>query len=132
MCTFFAVGLGSGINDGGSPCSGGDDEHRLSAMEVVVRSLCSTYADSDSAICGEFIHILCMYMHQTCRPCIYVHACTYALLLYVTVHAKTSLVCTKIHFLAQLIATHISYLHSMSPMARLNWSAFLGGGFTTL
>ena len=48
---------------------------------------------------------------------------------YVTVHAKTSLVRTKIKiaFLAQLIATHISYLHSMSPMARLNWSAFLGG-----
>ena len=38
----------------------------------------------------------------------------------------------EIHFLAQLIATHISYLHSMSPMARLNWSAFLGGGFTAL
>ena len=50
------------------------------------------------------------------------------------VHAKTSLVRTKIEiqFLAQLIATHISYLHSMSPMARLNWSDFLGGGFTTL
>ena len=28
--------------------------------------------------------------------------------------------------LAQLIATLISYLHSMSPMTRLNWSAFLG------
>ena len=54
--------------------------------------------------------------------------------IYVTVHAKTSLVRTKIeiHFLPQLIATYISYLHSMSPMARLNWSAFLGGGFTTL
>ena len=50
----------------------------------------------------------------------------------VTVHAKTSLVCTKIeiNFLPQLIATYISYLHSMSPMARLNWSAFLEGGFT--
>ena len=47
---------------------------------------------------------------------------------YVTVHAKTSLVRTKIeiHFLPQLIATYISYLHSMSPLARLNWSAFLG------
>ena len=55
-------------------------------------------------------------------------------LLYVTVHAKISLVRTKIeiHFLHQLIATYISYLHSMSPMARLNWSAFLGGGFTGL
>ena len=54
--------------------------------------------------------------------------------IYVTVHAKTSLVRTKIeiHFLPQLIATYISYLHSMSPMARLNWSAFLGGGFTAL
>ena len=33
---------------------------------------------------------------------------------YMTVHAKTSLVRTKIeiHFLAQLIATHISYLHA--------------------
>ena len=53
---------------------------------------------------------------------------------YVTVHAKTSLVRNKIkiHFLAQLITTHISYLHSMSPMVRLNWSGFLGGGFTTL
>ena len=52
----------------------------------------------------------------------------------VTVHAKTNLVCTKIeiHFLAQLIATHISYLHSTSPVARLNWSAFLEGGFKTL
>ena len=52
-----------------------------------------------------------------------------------TVHAKTSLVHTKIEiqiYMAQLIATHISYLHSMSPMARLNWSAFLGSGFTTL
>ena len=50
------------------------------------------------------------------------------MLINVTVHAKTSLVCTEIeiHFLPQLIATHISYLHSMSPMARLNWSAFLG------
>ena len=57
-------------------------------------------------------------------------------LIYVTVHAKTSLVCTKIeiHFLPQLIATYISYvyLHSMSPMTRLDWSAFLGGGFTAL
>ena len=46
----------------------------------------------------------------------------------VTVHAKIHQVSTKIeiHFLAQLIATHIIYLHSMSPMARLNWSAFLG------
>ena len=32
----------------------------------------------------------------------------------------------KFTFLAHLIATHIGYLHSMSPMARLNWSAFLG------
>ena len=48
--------------------------------------------------------------------------------IYVTVHAKSSLVRTKmkIHFLAQLIATLNSYLHSMSPMARLNRSAFLG------
>ena len=38
----------------------------------------------------------------------------------------------EIHFLSQLIATYISYLHSMSSIARLNWSAFLGGGFTTL
>ena len=38
----------------------------------------------------------------------------------------------KFIFLPQLIATYISYLHSMSPMARLNWSAFLRGGFTTL
>ena len=47
---------------------------------------------------------------------------------YVTVHAKTSLVRTKIeiHFFTPALATHISYLHSMSPMARLNWSAFLG------
>ena len=54
--------------------------------------------------------------------------------LYVTVNAKTSQVCTKIeiNFSPLLIATHISYLHSMSPMARLNWFAFLGGGFTTL
>ena len=54
--------------------------------------------------------------------------------LYVTVHAKTSQVRTKIeiHFLPQLIDTYISYLHNMSPMARLNWSAFLGDGFTTL
>ena len=45
-----------------------------------------------------------------------------------TVHAKISLIHTKIEiqFLPQLIATYISYLHSMSPMARLNWSAFLG------
>ena len=52
----------------------------------------------------------------------------------VTVHAKTSLARTRIeiHFLPQLIATHISYLHSMSPMTRLNWSAFLRGRFTTL
>ena len=35
----------------------------------------------------------------------------------------------EIHFLAQLIATHIGYLHNMSPMARLNWSAFLKGGY---
>ena len=56
---------------------------------------------------------------------------TYQHCTYVT---KTSLVRTKIeiHFLAQPIATHISYLHSMSPMARFNWSAFLKGGFTTL
>ena len=56
--------------------------------------------------------------------------------LFVTVHAKTSLVRTKIemHFLAQLIAIHTlaTYLYSMSPMARLKWSAFLEGGFTTL
>ena len=52
------------------------------------------------------------------------------MLMNVTVHAKTSLVRTKIeiHFLAQLIASYVMYLHSMSPMARLNWSAFLGGG----
>ena len=53
------------------------------------------------------------------------------IIIYVTVHAKTSLVRTKIKlkliFKPSLyIATHISYLHSMSPMARLNWSAFLG------
>ena len=64
-------------------------------------------------------------------------ACMYVIVSYnidtqiiiVTVHAKTSLVRTKIeiHFLPQLIATYISYLHSMSPMARLNWSAFLYG-----
>ena len=54
--------------------------------------------------------------------------------LYMTVHAKTSLVRTKIEslFLPQLIATYISYLHSMPPMARLTWSAFLGGGFKAL
>ena len=42
--------------------------------------------------------------------------------IYVTVNAKTSQVHIKIeiHFLPLLIATHISYLHSMSPMARLN------------
>ena len=48
--------------------------------------------------------------------------------------AKTSLVRTKIsiHFLAQLIVILNSYPHSMSPIARLKWSAFLRGGFTTL
>ena len=62
------------------------------------------------------------------------HVCMYVCIINVTVHAKTSLVRTKIesHFLPQLIATHISYLHSMSPMARLSWFAFLGGGFTAL
>ena len=57
-----------------------------------------------------------------------------ATVIYVTVHAKTSLVRTKIeiNFFTQVIATYISYLHSMSPMARLNWSAFLEGGFTAL
>ena len=45
----------------------------------------------------------------------------------VTVHAKTSLVHTKIeiYFLPQLIATYISYLHSMSPMARLGKLYFI-------
>ena len=38
----------------------------------------------------------------------------------------------KFIFLPQLVATYISYLHGMSPMARLNWSAFLRGRFTTL
>ena len=58
---------------------------------------------------------------------------------YVTVHAKTSLVRTKIeiNFLSPAysythISSRISYLHGMSPMARLNGFAFLGGGFTTL
>ena len=55
-------------------------------------------------------------------------------LLYVTIFAKTSLVRSKIeiHFLTQLIATLNSYTHSMSPMARLDRSAFLRGGFTAL
>ena len=61
---------------------------------------------------------------------------SYIRMQYVTVHAKTSLVCIKNlnSFLAQLIAILNSYLHSMSPMARLNWSrsAFLGGEFTAL
>ena len=59
---------------------------------------------------------------------------TTSLIYNVTVFAKTSLVRTKIkiHFLTQLIATLNSYTHSMSPMARLNRSAFLGGGFTAL
>ena len=35
-------------------------------------------------------------------------------------------------FLSQLIATLISYLHSMSYMTRLNWSAFLGVAFNNL
>ena len=54
--------------------------------------------------------------------------------LIVTVHAETDQVRTKIeiHFLAQLVATLNSYPHSISPMARLNRSTFLGGGFATL
>ena len=32
----------------------------------------------------------------------------------------------------ELLAILNSYLHTMSPVARLEWSAFLGGGFTTL
>ena len=35
-------------------------------------------------------------------------------------------------FLAQLIAILNSYPHRISPMARLNWSAFLRGGFMAL
>ena len=35
-------------------------------------------------------------------------------------------------FLAQLIAILNSYPHTMSPMARLKWSAFLREGFAAL
>ena len=43
----------------------------------------------------------------------------------VTGFAKMCIVYTKIliHFLIQLIATFNSYTHTMSPMARLKWSA---------
>ena len=54
------------------------------------------------------------------------------MLINVTVHTKTSLVGTRIeiHFFTpaySYIRTLASYLHSMSPMARLNWSVFLAG-----
>ena len=38
----------------------------------------------------------------------------------------------KLIFLIQLIATLNSYTHTMSPMARLKWSAFLRGVFGAL
>ena len=53
---------------------------------------------------------------------------------YVTGFAKMCIVHTKIliHFLIQLIATLNSYTHTVSPMARLKWSAFLRGVFGAL
>ena len=38
----------------------------------------------------------------------------------------------KFNFLAQLIAILNSYPHTMSPMARLKWYAFLREGFCSL
>ena len=55
-------------------------------------------------------------------------------IIYVTGFAKMCIVHTKIliRFLIQLIATLNSYTHTMSPMARLKWSAFLRGVFGAL
>ena len=59
---------------------------------------------------------------------------TSATLIIVTGFAKMCIVHTKnlIIFLIQLIATVNSYTHTVSPMARLKWSAFLRGVFGTL
>ena len=38
----------------------------------------------------------------------------------------------KFIYLAQLIAVLNSYPHTMSPVPRLKWSAFLGRGFKTM
>ena len=53
----------------------------------------------------------------------------------VTVSAKTSLVRTKFKFIfwpSLYVAILNSYPYTMSPVARLRWSAFLRGGFTAL
>ena len=54
-----------------------------------------------------------------------------AVLQYVTVSAKTSHFCTKIliNFLVQLIATLNIYPHTISPVARFKWYAFLRGNW---
>ena len=51
--------------------------------------------------------------------------------LYVTGSAKTAQE-FKFFFLTQLIAILNSYPYTMSPVARLRWSAFLRVGFTAL
>ena len=53
-------------------------------------------------------------------------------LLFVTVLQPSSHKNFNWFFLAQLIAILNSYPHSMSPIARLKWSAFLRGGFMAL
>ena len=44
------VYLGHRINIGSTTCSGGDDEYRPSALEVVIGSICSTFTSDDITV----------------------------------------------------------------------------------